>query len=100
MMLSIAGQLTDDDNPAAIIGQLLERLPSGSYLALSDGTDTNPALVRAVANYNRTAANTYQLRSRHRSRRSSPASTWWTPAWCRRRNGGPNLIGGMSRRLS
>lgn len=63
MMLSIAGQLTDDDNPAAIIGQLLDRLPSGSYLALSDGTDTNPALVQAVANYNRTAANTYQLRS-------------------------------------
>ncbi|RBQ16319.1 SAM-dependent methyltransferase [Spongiactinospora rosea] len=63
MMLSIAGQVTDKDGPQEIIDTLLAPLVPGSYLALSDGVNTNPALVEAVRGYNRTAANTYQLRS-------------------------------------
>lgn len=63
MMLSIAGQVTDADDPKSIIDRLLAPLAPGSYLALSDGTNTNPALVQAVSTYNKTAANTYQLRS-------------------------------------
>ncbi|PZG23488.1 SAM-dependent methyltransferase [Nonomuraea aridisoli] len=63
MMLSIAGQVTDDDDPRGIVERLMRPLASGSYLALSDGTNTNPALIEAVTAYNRNAANTYQLRS-------------------------------------
>ncbi|MFE0156289.1 SAM-dependent methyltransferase [Nonomuraea sp. NPDC059007] len=63
MMLSIAGQVTDDAGPKTLIDQLMQPLVPGSCLALSDGTNTNPALVQAVNGYNRTAANTYQLRS-------------------------------------
>ncbi|MFI7611701.1 SAM-dependent methyltransferase [Nonomuraea terrae] len=63
MMLSIAGQVTDDDDPRGIVERLMRPLPSGSYLVLSDGTNTNPALIEAVTAYNRNAANSYQLRS-------------------------------------
>ncbi|WP_336213986.1 SAM-dependent methyltransferase [Nonomuraea sp. LPB2021202275-12-8] len=66
MMLSIAGQLVDEDNPKDIIDQLMDPLVPGSYLVLSDGTNTNPALIEAVASYNKSAANTYQLRSPER----------------------------------
>jgi hypothetical protein len=63
MMLSIAGQVTDDEDPRGIVDRLLEPLAPGSYLALSDGTNTNPALVEAVTGYNKNARNSYQLRS-------------------------------------
>ncbi|MGA5760205.1 SAM-dependent methyltransferase [Nonomuraea bangladeshensis] len=66
MMLSVAGQLTDDDAPEDVVARLLEPLAPGSHLVLSDGVDTNPALVEAVAAYNGSAANTYQLRDPER----------------------------------
>ncbi|GGO78493.1 SAM-dependent methyltransferase [Nonomuraea cavernae] len=62
-MLSIAGQVTDADDPKGIVQRLVDRLPSGSYLALSDGVNTDPALVTAVASYNANAAFPYNLRS-------------------------------------
>ena len=46
-----------------------DALPPGSYLALSDGTDTSPALNHAIAAYNQNSASSYHLRSpgrRHR----------------------------------
>jgi hypothetical protein len=42
---------------------LLDALPPGSYLALSDGTDTSPALNHAIAAYNQNSASSYHLRS-------------------------------------
>jgi len=42
---------------------LLSALPPGSYLVLSDATDTSPALSRAVSAYNGQAAIPYWLRS-------------------------------------
>ena len=42
---------------------LLDALPPGSYLALSDGTDTSPALNQAIAAYNQNSASSYHLRS-------------------------------------
>ncbi|MFG3439205.1 SAM-dependent methyltransferase [Nonomuraea sp. NPDC047897] len=62
-MLSIAGQVPDAEDPKGIVQRLLAGLPAGSHLALSDGTDTNPALVAAVDNYNARAAYPYHLRS-------------------------------------
>jgi hypothetical protein len=63
IMLSIVGQLSDADDPGAIVDRLLAGLAPGSYLALSDGTNINPALVAAVDSYNARAAFPYHLRS-------------------------------------
>ncbi|AUH41283.1 SAM-dependent methyltransferase [Streptomyces sp. CMB-StM0423] len=66
MMLGILGQLPDDDDAQSIAGRLLDGLPSGSYLALSDGTDTDEALNAAIAAYNAGSASSYHLRSPER----------------------------------
>ncbi|MFD4759652.1 SAM-dependent methyltransferase [Streptomyces sp. NPDC058439] len=65
-MLGIMGQLPDEDDPWALVDRLLDALPAGSYLALSDGTDTSDALNRAVASYNANSAGSYHLRSPER----------------------------------
>jgi hypothetical protein len=62
VMLSIAGQVPDEDDPWGIVDRLMAALSPGSYLVLSDGTNTNPALMEAVAAYNKAAANSYHLR--------------------------------------
>jgi S-adenosyl methyltransferase len=63
MMLGVAGQVPDSALPGAVVSRLLGALPPGSYLALSDGTDTSPGLNQAVAVYNQFSANPYHLRS-------------------------------------
>jgi hypothetical protein len=64
IMLGILGQLPDSDDPHALLRRYLDALPSGSYLALCDGTDTSPALNEAIAVYNQNSASSYHLRSR------------------------------------
>ena len=63
IMLGIMGQIDDSDEPGSIVAWLLDALPPGSYLALSDGTDTNPELNQAIALYNQNSASSYHLRS-------------------------------------
>ena len=63
VMLGIMGQLPDSAGPRPIVTALLDALPPGSYLALSDGTDTSPALNQAIAAYNQNSASSYHLRS-------------------------------------
>jgi S-adenosyl methyltransferase len=63
MMLGIMGQLPDSAGPGAVVTRLLEPLAPGSCLALSDGTDTSPALNQAIAVYNQNSASSYHLRS-------------------------------------
>jgi hypothetical protein len=65
LMLSILGHVPDSDDPHGIVSLLLDALPSGSYLALSDDTDTNAANVEATRIYNENpkSANPYYLRS-------------------------------------
>ena len=63
MMLGIMGQLPDSAGPRSIVTTLLDALPPGSYLALSDGTDTSPALNQAIAAYNQNSTSSYHLRS-------------------------------------
>jgi len=62
MMLGIMGQLPDSAGPGAVVARLLGALPPGSYLALSDGTGTSPALNQAIAAYNQNSASSYHLR--------------------------------------
>jgi hypothetical protein len=63
MMLGIVGQVPDSARPRSIVSTLLDALPPGSYLALSDGTDTSSALNEAIAAYNENSASSYYLRS-------------------------------------
>ena len=63
MMLGIVGQVPDSDQPGSIIKQLMSPMPSGSYLALSDGVNTSETFTEAVRHYNENSANTYHLRS-------------------------------------
>ena len=63
MMLGILGQVADSADPGSIVDTLMGALPPGSYLALSDGTDTSPALNQAIAAYNQNSASSYHLRS-------------------------------------
>jgi hypothetical protein len=65
MMLGILGHVPDSDNPQAIVSRLLDPLPSGSYLVIDDGTDTDPVYVEAVRTFNQSpsAASFYYPRS-------------------------------------
>lgn len=62
MMLGILGQLPDSDQPRAVLKVFMDALPAGSYLALSDGTDTSDSLNAAIATYNANSASSYHLR--------------------------------------
>jgi hypothetical protein len=63
MMLGIVGQIPDSDHPESIIKRLMDALPAGSYLTLSDGVNTSETFTEAVRHYNENSASTYHPRS-------------------------------------
>ncbi|MFJ3641423.1 SAM-dependent methyltransferase [Streptomyces sp. NPDC090108] len=63
MLLNIMGQVADEEEPGRIVAELIDALPRGSYVALSDGTATSEPLQAAVAAYNAQSVNTYHLRA-------------------------------------
>jgi hypothetical protein len=63
MLMGILGHVIDDAEARSIGKRLLDALPSGSYLALYDGTDTDKAGVEAQEEYNKSGADPYRLRS-------------------------------------
>ncbi len=63
LLLGVMGEIPDTDHPREIVAGLLAALAPGSYLVLSDATDTSPALNQAIGAYNELAANPYRLRS-------------------------------------
>jgi S-adenosyl methyltransferase len=52
MLMGILGLVEDYDEARSVVRELLDALPSGSYLALYDGADTDPAYVDAIARNN------------------------------------------------
>ncbi|GAA3987000.1 SAM-dependent methyltransferase [Actinomadura viridis] len=52
MLMGILGLVADHEEARSIVARLMAALPSGSYLALYDGTDTDPAYVEALARHN------------------------------------------------
>ena len=62
MLMGIMGHVADDE-AQPVVKRLLDGLPSGSYLVLYDGVDTDPAGVAAQEQYNRSGAVPYYLRS-------------------------------------
>ncbi|MGW4423361.1 SAM-dependent methyltransferase [Streptosporangium sp. NPDC004631] len=63
VMLGIVGQIPDSEDPSSMVSRFLDALPSGSHLALSDGTNTNEALNAALRVYNDNSASSYHLRA-------------------------------------
>ncbi len=63
VILIAMGQIPDSDDPPAIIKRLLAALPSGSYLAISDGVNTSETLNEASRQLNENSHNAYHLRS-------------------------------------
>jgi O-methyltransferase involved in polyketide biosynthesis len=64
ILSGIMGHIGDYDEAQSIIKRLLDALPSGSYLALNDGTNViSKAFAEAQEGYNRSGAVPYHLRS-------------------------------------
>ncbi|MFI6520569.1 SAM-dependent methyltransferase [Spirillospora sp. NPDC050679] len=63
LFMGVLGHITDYDEARSIVRRLMDALPSGSYLALNDGTNTNPALNEAQQGYDDTGAVPYLLRT-------------------------------------
>jgi hypothetical protein len=66
MLMGILGHVESDDEAKLIIKSFMDRLPSGSYLAMYDGSDTSEAVTEAVRIYNKSANPKYHLRSPER----------------------------------
>lgn len=63
MLNGIIGHIEDDDEARACVRRLVDALPSGSYLAMSDGTDTDKTAVRSTDLYKDSGAIPYHMRS-------------------------------------
>jgi len=64
MLMGILGHVGDDDEARAIVRRLLAGLPSGSYLALNDGTNViSTDFAEAQEGYNNSGAVPYHLRT-------------------------------------
>jgi hypothetical protein len=63
MLLGILGHVGDYDQARSIVRRLVDALPPGSYLTLSDGANTSPARQEAHQRYAGTGAIPYTLRS-------------------------------------
>ncbi|UGY91495.1 SAM-dependent methyltransferase [Streptomyces gobiensis] len=64
MLMGILGLISDYDEARSIVNRLLDALPSGSYLGLNDGANTDPAYVEALRRHNeRSGAVPYIARS-------------------------------------
>src|SRR5690242_994529 len=63
MLNGIIGHVEDDDEARACVRRLVDALPPGSYLAMSDGTDTQQTAVRSSELYKDSGAIPYHMRS-------------------------------------
>ena len=63
ILSGIMGHIGDDEGPHEIVRQLMDRLPSGSYLMLQDGTTVSQANADALEDYNSSGAIPYNLRA-------------------------------------
>jgi len=62
MFMGVLGHVADDDEMRSIVARVLAAVPSGSYLALYDGTETEVGH-KAAEEYAETGAIPYRLRS-------------------------------------
>jgi hypothetical protein len=63
ILSGIMGHIADNEGPHAIVRRFLDRLPSGSYLMLQDGTMESRENAEALEDYNQSGAVPYHLRT-------------------------------------
>jgi S-adenosyl methyltransferase len=63
LFMGVLGHISDDDTARSIVRRIMDALPSGSYFASYDGTNTSPAVVEAAEIWNQSANPKYHLRS-------------------------------------
>jgi hypothetical protein len=63
VLMGILAHIEDYDRAREIVRILIDAVPSGSYLVVRDGTDTNAAYLEAISRYNQSGAVPYHLRS-------------------------------------
>src|SRR5262249_17978902 len=63
ILSGIMGHLSDDERPREIVRRLVDRLPSGSYLMVQDGTIVSEENAEALEDYNESGAVPYNLRT-------------------------------------
>lgn len=63
LFMGVLGHIVDYDQAHSIVSRLMAALPSGSYLALQDGIDSEAASIEATEEYKETGAVPYVLRS-------------------------------------
>jgi hypothetical protein len=56
MLMGVLGLVADYDQARSIVSRLMAALPPGSYLAVYDGADTDPAYVEAIRRFNEGSA--------------------------------------------
>jgi O-methyltransferase involved in polyketide biosynthesis len=66
LLMGILGHIESDDEARSLINGIMQRLPSGSCLAMYDGSDTTEANREAVRIWNISANPKYHLRSPER----------------------------------
>ena len=87
MFVSMLHFLRDEDDPGAIIRQLLAPFPAGSYVALTHGTADAAPNVQDAANVYRQATTTMHVRTREHVRSLVEGMELvepglvWTPEW-------------------
>jgi hypothetical protein len=63
LFMGVLGHIDDYSEARRIVNRLLGAMPLGSYLALNDAIDTDPAMRKAQQGYDDTGAMPYALRS-------------------------------------
>ncbi|MGH3905816.1 MAG: SAM-dependent methyltransferase [Pseudonocardiaceae bacterium] len=63
MFMNVLGHVAEFEKMRSIVATVMAAVPPGSYLALSDGTDTSAAFIDAIKKYAETGAVPYHLRS-------------------------------------
>jgi hypothetical protein len=66
LFMGVLGHVEDDAVAMGIVRKAMDAVPSGSYLAVYDGTDSSPEVVEAARLWNQSAALPYHLRSSER----------------------------------
>ncbi len=95
MMLGVLGYIDDHGAARSIVSQLMDALPSGSYLAIADGVAAEAAAAMSRACSSGTTRPRRRLTGCS-GRTSWPASstgwTWSSPGWCRVRSGSRTCV--------
>ena len=90
MLMGILGHIADDDEARSIVKRLLAAVPSGSYLAMNDGSDTSEEVVEAHASGTSPPTRPTTSAAPIGSLASSTASSSWNPASSPLHDGAPS----------